>query len=268
MSDMQRIDFHGHQISTCKDESTGKVYCIPREICEQLGVLWTGQHAKLTQSKLYKPSMLRIDISTEAGQRETWMLDVDMLPSWLTSIAIGRVKPEIQATLLVYQRESATALRNYWFTGAAINPRTSLPQVRNPANQMLIDTIVRLDEVEQRALCAEEAAHAANLRATRAETKADMALDDAHRMTVEEFILVNGLIRQFPHTKHGEYARWLGDFCLQCNLKTPKAPVLGKSWDKEKSYPLQALAAWLRYEQRRPQQITLVRPPDEGRNNA
>ena len=92
----------------------------------------------------------------------------------------------------------------------------------------------------------------------RAEHKSDMALDEAHRMTLEEFILKNGLIRQFPYSKHQEYARWLGDFCFQYDLKTPKAPVLGKSWDEEKQYPLQALAAWLRHEQRKPQQIHLV----------
>lgn len=128
----------------------------------------------------------------------------------------------------------------------------ALPHVKNPAHQMLIDTIVRLDEVEQRALQAEE-------RATRAETKADMALDETRRMTLEEFVLINGLLRQFPLTRLASYSSWLKDWCTQYNQRIDKAPVLGKSWDKELAYPIQALAAWLRYEQKRPQQITLVR---------
>lgn len=125
------------------------------------------------------------------------------------------------------------------------------PQVKNPANQILIDTVIRLDAVEQRALIAEQ-------RALVAETKADLALEDAHRMTLEEFVLKNGLVRQFPASHFSTYTNWLRTFCRSYGLTIHKAPVYGKSWDEENSYPLAALAAWLRYETKKPQQVRLV----------
>ena len=131
------------------------------------------------------------------------------------------------------------------------------PQVKNPAHQLLIDTIVRLDEVEQRAQAAEQ-------RALVAETKADLALEDSHRMTLEEFICKNGLLRQFPRTQFATYARWLGQLCDEYGLPVPKSPVYGQSWDSEKAYPLSALTAWLRHEQRKPQQVRLVPAREEA----
>lgn len=132
------------------------------------------------------------------------------------------------------------------------------PLANYPELRAIRELIVATAEAKDVATAARLEAQEAKVFAARAETKADMALADAHRMTIEEFILVNGLIRQFPYSKHAEYARWLGRFCNDYGQDVRKAPVLGKSWDNELAYPLQALAAWLRYEQRRPQQITLV----------
>jgi phage anti-repressor protein len=95
--------------------------------------------------------------------------------------------------------------------------------------------------------------------AQRAETKADLAIEDLHRMTVQEFILKNGLCRQFHPPSYGGIGKWLTDYSQRYGLRVRKAPVVGKPWDDENSYELQALGAWLDYEQRRPRQITLVK---------
>lgn len=137
----------------------------------------------------------------------------------------------------------------------------AIPQVKNPAHQILIDTVVRLDAVEQRAIAAEQRAIEADKRAieaeasaNRANTKSDLALEDAHRMTLEQFILKNGLVRQFPQTQYRTYVKWLKDFCAAYGLKIMPEPVYGKSWDHELAYPLAALGAWLNYETKRPKQ--------------
>ena len=97
----------------------------------------------------------------------------------------------------------------------------------------------------------------------RAETKADMALDEAHRMTIEEFIVKNGLLRQFPATEWSRMAIWLGQFCQQWGLSMVPVPVMGKPWPTEKAYPWQALAALQRHECQRARQIALVPTPGE-----
>lgn len=158
----------------------------------------------------------------------------------------------------------------------AMERQHSSVQVKNPANQMLIESIVRIDtleqaqEAQQAILIAQQAAIIAAqqkaldgfLLAERAEAKADIALEDIHRMTVEEYVIKNGLQRQYPPPSYPRIAAWLGHFCEQWGLDVRKAPVLGKPWDNENAYPLQAVAAFHRYELKRPKQITLV--PYEG----
>jgi hypothetical protein len=157
-----------------------------------------------------------------------------------------------------------------------VRPPT-LPVVKNPSNQLLIDAVVRIDALEQEQEAQRNAlmAHQAELIATqqkviegflmaeRAETKADVALDDAHRMTVEEYVMKNGLVRQYPPSEYRRIGTWLGNFCQQWGIDVRKAPVVGKVWDNENAYPLQAFAAFTRYEQKRPKQITLVKEPPQ-----
>jgi phage anti-repressor protein len=129
------------------------------------------------------------------------------------------------------------------------------PKVRDPAIQMLIDMAVQLDEA--RTLAAE-----AKQMAVVAETKADLALEDAHTMTLEGYITKNGLLRQFPRGQWTRYAKWLANFCLAMGLHVHKVSVYGKAWGEENAYPLAALHAWERQEIYQPRQVRLLRPDD------
>lgn len=132
------------------------------------------------------------------------------------------------------------------------------PVEKYPELRAIRELIIATAEARDEATLARQEAHAAEMRAIRAETKADLALEDAHRMTVEEFVFKNGLYRQFPSSQFQRISNWLKAFCEQYALSFPKSPVYGKPWDSENSYPLQAIAAWLRYEQKRPHQHALI----------
>lgn len=125
-----------------------------------------------------------------------------------------------------------------------------------------------LEAAAQSRLIAEAAqadAAQSRLAAARAEGKADMALEEARTMTLEDFVLWNGLLRQLPESRWHEYARWLRDYCLAWGLDNGKSPVIGKVWKKENAYPVAALSALKRYEQTRPQQVTLLRDKKDTR---
>jgi phage anti-repressor protein len=114
-----------------------------------------------------------------------------------------------------------------------------------------------LVENQQKTIEALEKAVESLSTAQRAETKADMVTDELRRFTLEEYVHSNGLLRQFPAKYFSRYSAWLKSFCLQYGLRIDKAPVVGKQWEEELAYPIQALAAWLRYEQTKPRQINL-----------
>lgn len=105
------------------------------------------------------------------------------------------------------------------------------------------------------------------MQATRAETKADLALEDAHYMTLEDCIVKNGLLRQFPVSQWASYTTWLKQYCLQYALEIRKNPVVGKLWPDENAYPIPALAALIRHEQRKPRQLAMVPRAAGGRTH-
>jgi hypothetical protein len=223
-------------------------------------------------------------IPSAGGEQETVLLERRLVHAWLLSIDVDRIKPELQAKLIQYQEECAKVLDDYFTKGHANNPRiepSHLPTLYDPMYQTMLQLVVDLDATKHELALLKEREHARDqdliatqqkviegfLMAERAEAKADVALEDLHRMTVEEYVIKNGLMRQYRPSEYPRMSKWLSNFCQQWGLEVPKAPVLGKSWDSENAYPLQAFAALARYEQKRPQQITLVKEsPKENTN--
>jgi phage anti-repressor protein len=149
----------------------------------------------------------------------------------------------------------------------------TLPTLHDPAYQMLMQAVIDLDTTRHQVALIEARQHTqavamieqqqktieALQRAIQAEGKADLALEDARRTTVEEFVIKHGLYRQFPPPTHGRLSAWLKDYCQRFALPVRKAPVTGKPWDEENSYPLEAFGALMRAETTKPRQITLVK---------
>jgi hypothetical protein len=135
------------------------------------------------------------------------------------------------------------------------------PVERYPQLRAIRELITATAVAQLTAERAEERAQAAEVRAVRAEEKADLALEDARYLAVEEFVIKNGLVRQLPQASWRTMSEWLKRFCQEYGLDIRKAPVYGKPWDDENAYPWQAFSAYLRYDQKRPRQITLVKEP-------
>ena len=151
--------------------------------------------------------------------------------------------------------EKGDTVREYFLDCERQAQAVTLPVMHDPALQAIMHLVTDLDATKhQLALVGSHV--------VRAEVKADMALDEARCMTLEEFVVKNGLLRQFPESQWPAMAKWLGHFCQQYGLATPKVSVPGKSWDEEKAYPLQALAALQRHELKKPRQVALVMGPN------
>ena len=193
--------------------------------------------------------------------RDDWHKDNDFSVFTLeVKNPVGGGRPGIDAALSVQMAEhiammtrtvKGREIREYFRQARdERDAHPMLPQVKDPGLQMLIEMAVRTDEALTQA-------KQADARAIRAEAKADMALSEAHRMTVEHFFMSNGLLHQFPPAEHQRVSTWLKTFCLDYGLEVRKEPVYGKPWADENIYPLHAFSAWLRYEQLRPRQQTL-----------
>jgi phage anti-repressor protein len=138
---------------------------------------------------------------------------------------------------------------------------TDDPVERYPQLRAIRELVTATATAQWTAERAEERAQAAEVRAVRAETKADLALEDARYLAVEEFVMKNGLIHQYPESCWRSMSNWLKHFCEDYGLEIRKTSVYGKKWNDENTYPWQAFSAFLRYDRKRPHQISLVQDP-------
>jgi hypothetical protein len=121
------------------------------------------------------------------------------------------------------------------------------PVDRYPELRAIRELIVATAEARDEAAMARHEAQESRQVAARAETKADLALADSRHQSLEDFVLLNHLMQQFPVTDWPQLGKRLQDYCILHALKTYKVPVAGKQWSEETVYPLQALAWLARY---------------------
>ena len=269
---IQHIPFHEDELYAIVDERTGKEYVLPKPMADMFGLAWNGQLAKFRKSQLFSKGMQKMCIPSPGGEQEAILLERRFVHAWLLSIDAKRLPVALQEKLLRYQEECADVLDAYFTKGVAVNPRgtevtgpwDTLAQMVESGRRQALEIHALKEEQDRQKdglIASQQKAIEALQQASLANNKADIALEEVHRTTVEVFILGNKLLPQFPMSEWGRIGAWLGNWCSMYNMEVLPVPVVGKPWGTENSYPLPAFAAWLRMEQRKPHQVSLaIRP--------
>ena len=120
----QTISFNNQSLVTF--EQDGVHYTAMKPICENIGLAWEAQLARIKRDDILNSTMIVMIIVAEDGKnREMVCLPIEYLNGWLFGIDVNRCKPEIRETLIKYKKECYQALHDYWFKGKAertINP--------------------------------------------------------------------------------------------------------------------------------------------------
>ena len=120
----QTISFNNQSLVTFKQD--GVHYTAMKPICENIGLAWEAQLARIKRDDILNSTMIVMIIVAEDGKnREMVCLPIEYLNGWLFGIDVNRCKPEIRETLIKYKKECYQALHDYWFKGKAertINP--------------------------------------------------------------------------------------------------------------------------------------------------
>jgi hypothetical protein len=119
-------------------------------------------------------------------------------------------------------------------------PKPSIPVVQNPVIQIAIDTLIRLDAVEQKQVEQEKSI-------ALAQSNALEALAGQQWVTIRQYVSIHHMVRQLPPgTYQQQYGRWLTGYCREKGL-----PIYKQQSEQyqEWSYPVwaiqQTLHAWL-----------------------
>ena len=120
----QTISFNNQSLVTF--EQDGVHYTAMKPICDNIGLAWEAQLARIKRDDILSSTMIVMIIVAEDGKnREMVCLPIEYLNGWLFGIDVNRCKPEIRETLIKYKKECYQALHDYWFKGKAertINP--------------------------------------------------------------------------------------------------------------------------------------------------
>lgn len=113
------VPFHGDTLDATRAPD-GRVWVSVRRVCEALGIQPHGQAEKL-KTKPWAVTQMICATGPDGKRYESFCLDLDSLPMWLATIDTRRVKGAAREKLVVYQREAARVLRDY-FLGDGPDP--------------------------------------------------------------------------------------------------------------------------------------------------
>lgn len=104
-------DFYGDAVLSA--EIDGVIYIPVRRLCENLGVDWKSQHARLKSDPKFNCGDITI-VGKDGKNREMLCLNERDCHAWLFSINANKVKRSLKEKLLRYQRECMDVLYKYW----------------------------------------------------------------------------------------------------------------------------------------------------------
>lgn len=106
----------------------GEPHVVFRPAVESIGLSYPAQLRKLKDRSWAN----RSDIATVAEDGKIRLMaavDVRTFLMWLATVNETKVAPEVRDTLVAYQRETTTAVNDYWTQGGVINPRATDDQL-------------------------------------------------------------------------------------------------------------------------------------------
>ena len=109
--------FLGLDITVINHED--KPYVPMKQIAENIGLVWHAQFERLQRNEILSQGVRIIRMPSNGGEQEAVCLPLHYLNGWLFGVKPSKVKPEIKAKLIEYQKECYEVLWDYWTLGVA-----------------------------------------------------------------------------------------------------------------------------------------------------
>lgn len=145
----QMVEFYGDDILAAQ-VADGTVWVPLRPICDHLGLSWSGQRERTNRDPVLSEEMAVVRVTrttATGGVPDMLALPLKYLPGWLFGVQAARVKPELQAKIIRYQRECYDVLWNAF--KADILPTSVAPPTDMSQAEVAVETaraLLRLAE--------------------------------------------------------------------------------------------------------------------------
>lgn len=143
------VNFHGNAIPTVL--YNGEPHVSVREVCDQAGLDWSAQLQRIKRDEILNATVVMITTVAQDGkEREMVTLPLEMFNGWLFGIDANRVKPDLKATVLEYQRECFKVLYNHWH-GKGVSPASPVYK-RNQQHSLRLKLLQALEKADNKAV--------------------------------------------------------------------------------------------------------------------
>lgn len=223
--EQRAVDFYGDEIVAVMVEMNDQqqVQVPIRPICDYLGLSWAGQRQRIHRDEILAEVSSECVIHSQGQRRAMLCLPLDYLNGWLFGVNASRVKPEIKASLLRYQRECYRILADAFLPPALnVRPASSddqaLIQLHNMAlviaattremlelRQLSLDNKTRLDAAREYLRGMNKRLNAVEERTQLVEERLQTgALTEAQAREVQQRVnlIAQALTKYKPDAKH------------------------------------------------------------------
>lgn len=131
------VPFHGDTVVLASHDN--EPYVVMKPVCENIGVNWEPQFAKL-KKKFRSVITMIVTTGGDGKQYEMLALHLRKFPAWVYSIEPSRVAPDLREKVVRYQDECDEVLWRYWTEGFAARPGA---RVLTPPQQLAAGREIR-----------------------------------------------------------------------------------------------------------------------------
>ena len=218
------VNIHGNHVPTVLHN--GKPHVGMKALCEQMGLDWEGQRQRVSRDETLNSTACVIKVvATDGKSREMVCLPLDMINGWLFGIDASRVKEDIRARVLAYQRECYVVLYNYWHGKGSYGTLTPADEIRYlnqrlsllQALQRSRDAVMRQEIYDQYRHVSERLGFAVPALSAFQPPDDNDALDDLTRATLAQFFQAVATLEDAAVGYHLNHHREVGVLALNLN---------------------------------------------------
>lgn len=131
--EQRNVVFYGDVLSAARGDD-GRIYANFTQVCDVLGINTRAQRRRLAEHDVLGPALTTGIMPTDGGPQRVYVIRVDMVPLWLSTLRVRSVREELREKLRQYQLEAAAVLWEAFRDGrltaepgdalAAVSPET------------------------------------------------------------------------------------------------------------------------------------------------
>nr|DAX66259.1 MAG TPA: hypothetical protein [Caudoviricetes sp.] len=218
------VNIHGNPVPTILHN--GKPHVGMKALCEQMGLQWESQYNRIKRDENLNSTIFMMNmVATDGKSREMVCLPLDMINGWLFGIDASRVKEDIRARVLAYQRECYVVLYNYWHGKGSYGTLTPADEIRYlnqrlsllQALQRSRDAVMRQEIYDQYRHVSERLGFAVPALSAFQPPDDNDALDDLTRATLAQFFQAVATLEDAAVGYHLNHHREVGVLALNLN---------------------------------------------------